>query len=105
MTAVASGGTVRALARLVLEKRAARRADALRSVPLPTETLHQLAEELAKSSHDDRLLLRGIRRRRADLLPTAAVILATLVDELRLDGITVCDWGLREGVLLGALED
>jgi exopolyphosphatase/guanosine-5'-triphosphate,3'-diphosphate pyrophosphatase len=47
--------------------------------------------------------MRGVRRRRADLLPTGALVLSTLVDELGLEGLTICDWGLREGVLLDAL--
>jgi exopolyphosphatase/pppGpp-phosphohydrolase len=44
-----------------------------------------------------------MRRGRADLVPTGAVVLATVVSELGLDGLTICDWGLREGVMLDAL--
>ena len=54
-------------------------------------------------SHAERLRMRGIRRRRADLLPTGALILQTVSEELGLDGFTVCDWGLREGILLNDL--
>jgi exopolyphosphatase/guanosine-5'-triphosphate,3'-diphosphate pyrophosphatase len=102
--AIAAGGTVRALARLVVERRAKHSADSLNSVELDSKTLRKLAEELIDSSHDERLLMRGIRRRRADLLPAGAVILQSLVEELSLESLRVCDWGLREGILLGALE-
>jgi exopolyphosphatase/guanosine-5'-triphosphate,3'-diphosphate pyrophosphatase len=45
----------------------------------------------------------GMRRRRVDLLPVGALVLATLAEELHLDGYTLTDWGLREGVLLEAV--
>jgi exopolyphosphatase/guanosine-5'-triphosphate,3'-diphosphate pyrophosphatase len=46
----------------------------------------------------------GMGRRRADLIPTGAVILDTVVAELALRGLTLSDWGLREGVILEAFE-
>jgi exopolyphosphatase/guanosine-5'-triphosphate,3'-diphosphate pyrophosphatase len=45
----------------------------------------------------------GMRRRRIDLLPIGALVLATLAEVLDLDGYTLTDWGLREGVLLEAV--
>jgi exopolyphosphatase/guanosine-5'-triphosphate,3'-diphosphate pyrophosphatase len=103
--AIAAGGTVRALARLVAEGRSARRASALNSVVLDRETLGQLADELARSNHRERMNLRGMRRNRVDLLPTGAVILEAVADALRVKSIRVCDWGLREGILLGSFDD
>jgi exopolyphosphatase/pppGpp-phosphohydrolase len=41
-----------------------------------------------------------MRRRRADLLPTGGLVLTTLAEVLDLEGYTLTDWGLREGVLL-----
>ncbi len=99
---IATGGAVRALARLVAEGDAShsRRAAPL---TLSRDELRALGKRLAASTHAERLAMRGMRRRRADLLPAAAVILTTLVDELGLGEFVVCDWGLREGVLLDAL--
>jgi exopolyphosphatase/guanosine-5'-triphosphate,3'-diphosphate pyrophosphatase len=59
---------------------------------------------LSRSSQDERMRLPGMSRRRADLVPTGAVILDTVVAALRLRGLTVSDWGLREGVILETLE-
>lgn len=100
--AVAAGGTARSLARLVVEQRD-HRAQLAEGVMLSRDQLASLASLLAKSSHAERLRMRGIRRRRADLLPTGALILQTVSEELGLDGFTVCDWGLREGILLNDL--
>jgi len=71
-------------------------------VRLSRDTLSQHAKDLGRSTHDERLRMRGMRRRRAVLLPTGAVILESLAEELDIDAITVCGWGLREGILLEA---
>jgi exopolyphosphatase/guanosine-5'-triphosphate,3'-diphosphate pyrophosphatase len=100
--AIAAGGTARALARLVVEE-GGRGARSVWPFPLPAARLAALRDHLVPSTHRQRLRMRGIRRGRADLLPTGALVLATVVDELGLDGLTICDWGLREGVMLEAL--
>ena len=53
--------------------------------------------------HAERLALPGIDEKRADLLPTGAVVMATVLERLSLPGLMICDWGLREGVILDAL--
>jgi exopolyphosphatase/guanosine-5'-triphosphate,3'-diphosphate pyrophosphatase len=99
--ALAAGGTARALARLLAEReRGARLSGPL---PLAAERLFELRDRLVASSHRERLRMRGVRRGRADLLPTGGVVLATVADALGLEGFTVSDWGLREGVILEAL--
>jgi exopolyphosphatase/guanosine-5'-triphosphate,3'-diphosphate pyrophosphatase len=102
--AVAAGGTVRALARVADERRTRRQSSQSPAPHLPLAELKALEQELVSSSHDERLALRGMRKRRADLVATAAVVLTTLADLLDLDAYTVCDWSLREGLLLEALE-
>jgi exopolyphosphatase/guanosine-5'-triphosphate,3'-diphosphate pyrophosphatase len=96
---IATGGTARALAHLV-EERAPRPAAGVR---LRIDALRELGKQLARSSHEERLRMRGIRRRRADLLPTGAAVLETVLDALGADSVVVCDWGLREGIMLDAL--
>lgn len=101
---VVAGGTPRAIARLV----AAERSGSQPADPLPLELdledLRDIGDRLVRSTHEERLEMPGIRRRRADLLATGAVILESVADTLGLDRFTFCDWGLREGVLLDLLE-
>jgi phosphohistidine phosphatase SixA len=104
LRAVATGGTVRALGRLLNERRASRKPSREGAVRLSLDALRELSQRLVKSSHDERVAMRGVRRRRADLLPAGAIILETLAEELGIDAFTVCDWGLRQGVLLDALQ-
>jgi exopolyphosphatase/guanosine-5'-triphosphate,3'-diphosphate pyrophosphatase len=99
--ALAAGGTARALARLLAEREG--RARLSGALPLPADALAELRERLVGSSHRERIRMRGVRRGRADLLPTGAVVLSAVADVLGLEGFTVSDWGLREGVILEAL--
>jgi exopolyphosphatase/guanosine-5'-triphosphate,3'-diphosphate pyrophosphatase len=106
---IASGGTVRALARLALglyrPLGASGRSSSLpvNQVELPAGQLHELADQLATLDLDARLALPGIQSRRAPLLPIGAVVLSTLVERLGLQRLVVSEWGLREGAVIGAL--
>jgi exopolyphosphatase/guanosine-5'-triphosphate,3'-diphosphate pyrophosphatase len=99
---VATGGTVRALARL-LAARGTHQPAALTGFVVRTGQIQKLAHELVGSTYEERRHTPGMRRDRAELLPTGALVLATALEELGLRGLRVCDWGLREGVLLEAL--
>jgi broad specificity phosphatase PhoE len=101
--AVASGGTIGALARRVIVRRTGANGQSIQGLEIPAAELAELADELARSTHEERLRTPGIDERRADLLPTGALILAALVEQLGLPHLTVSDWGLRESVILEAL--
>jgi exopolyphosphatase/guanosine-5'-triphosphate,3'-diphosphate pyrophosphatase len=100
---VASGGTARALGRLVVGLRGMRPARSINQLHVATSELRAVAKHLLATPRAARLRLPGMRRRRVDLLPTGALVLATLAETLDLDGYTLTDWGLREGVLLEAV--
>jgi exopolyphosphatase/guanosine-5'-triphosphate,3'-diphosphate pyrophosphatase len=100
---VASGGTARALGRLVVGLRGMRPARSINQLEVPTSELRAVARHLMATPRAARLRLPGMRRRRVDLLPTGALVLATVAETLGLEGYTLTDWGLREGVLLEAL--
>jgi broad specificity phosphatase PhoE len=99
---IASGGTIRALARVALAE-AGRDPEAFRGLFVPADELREIERRLVRSTQAERLRMPGMQRRRADLAPTGAVVLRTVVEELGLSGLTVSDWGLREGVILEAL--
>lgn len=97
---VAAGGTARALGDLAVGLRGLDALQSINELVLPTTELREITERLVSSSHEDRLRMPGMRSRRADLLPTGGLILVTIAEVLGLDGYTICDWGLREGILL-----
>ena len=100
---IAAGGTVRALARLLLGVPDEAPTADLRGLLVSADDFDGLARRLARSSHAERLEIPGIDEKRADLLPTGAVVMATVLARLSLPGLMICDWGLREGVILNAL--
>lgn len=104
---IASGGTVRALARLALSLHrtppTSGGSPPVNQVELPAGQLRELAERLESLDIDARLALPGIQARRAPLLPVGAIVLSTLVDLLGLQGLVVSEWGLREGAVIDAL--
>lgn len=103
--AIATGGTVRALARVLRarERPGSSRGDVPFAQPVSRKELKALCRDLVASSHAERLAMRGVRRQRADLLPTGALVLDTLAEALEIESFTICDWGLRQGVILDAL--
>lgn len=96
---VVAGGTVRAMAKVVRANRALA-STGIAGCAISRWDMVALAVALASASHAERLDMPGVSARRADLLPTGAIILASLLDTLDLPELLVCDWGLREGVLL-----
>jgi broad specificity phosphatase PhoE len=96
-----SGGTGRALAKLVLAKRDRETKESVCGVSILRVELEALAEELRTATHEERIGMPAMRAPRADLLPTGAIILTQLLESLDLPELLVSDWGLREGVLLG----
>ncbi len=100
---IAAGGTARAFARLAVARRGLRASGSIDHVEIPVEELAQLTRELVRSDHDERLAFPGIRKNRADLLPAGGLVLTALAEALGIEAYTVCDWGLREGVVLEAL--
>jgi exopolyphosphatase/guanosine-5'-triphosphate,3'-diphosphate pyrophosphatase len=70
---------------------------------VPSAELRAISRHLVATPRAARLRLPGMRRRRVDLLPVGALVLAALAEQLDLEGYTLTDWGLREGVLLEAV--
>ena len=101
--AVAAGGTARSLGRLVVGLRGMRPARSINQLFVPTSELRAIARHLVATPRAARLRMPGMRRRRVDLLPVGTLVLATLAEVLELEGYTLTDWGLREGVLLEAV--
>lgn len=100
---VAAGGTARTLARMLAAQRGEDSRGGAMPLVLARKELRVLVKRLLRASHEERLAMPGISRRRADLLPTGALVILSVVELLGLEDITLCDWGLREGVLIDTI--
>lgn len=99
---VAVGGTVRALARVVAAEERTWLPATLNQFPITSGEIAGLRDRLSDMDVDERADVPGMKSKRADRAHVAATILATALEALGLDGFTLSDWGLREGVLLEA---
>jgi len=105
---VLSGGTARALARMVVARAkpyAGRAQWCVNQVELSTSQVAETAEMLARMDLRQRLKLPGVSASRAPALPLGACILQAVAEELNVGHYVVSEWGLREGTLLEVLSD
>lgn len=96
---VGVGGTVRAVARILAARRGGSQVET-RGVFVERPELAALGRELAGMDLAARERIAGVTKRRAELLPAGIEILVTALSLLRAEGFTLCDWGLREGIVL-----
>lgn len=69
---------------------------------LKRDTLRKQLQRLSSVSLEERKTFAGLHPKRADLIIGGAVILLTLMEELRQEELLVSDRGLRYGLLLGS---
>jgi len=104
--AVGTSGTLNDLVRMAVALRSGEATlpastNALRATRAELEALH-LRILTAKTS--ERRRMPGLEEpRRAELLPAGSSLLVTALDLFDLDGLTVSDWALREGIVLDAV--
>ena len=93
-----AGGTAKALARLLAPKK-----HSVAGMTLSAESLWSLRDRLATASVKEKLALPGMVARRAGVIGAGAVVLSCLVSMLRVPGLIVSEWGVREGIILEAV--
>jgi exopolyphosphatase/guanosine-5'-triphosphate,3'-diphosphate pyrophosphatase len=96
---IGTSGTIQALGALAVGARAGQAADG-RRVVVSAGALRRLRDKLVDLTLEERLSLSGLDPRRADLAHVGAVLLDTLLDRLGADELTLCDFALREGLVL-----
>ena len=101
-TCVAAGGTVKALARLMIASDAA--AGRVNGLDLAAVDVEALGQMLLVEGQRRRRRIPGMDGHRVDVLGAGTLVLASLLRRLGLGAITVSEWGLREGVILEAVE-
>jgi exopolyphosphatase / guanosine-5'-triphosphate,3'-diphosphate pyrophosphatase len=72
----------------------------LRNLRVPAKQIHRFRKQITELTLEERLRVPGIDPRRADLVVAGAVLLDTLLRELRATELTLCDLALREGLVL-----
>lgn len=95
---IGTSGTIHALATLASER--LREGGDLRNRRIPVKAFSRVRKLLTSLTLDERLALPGLDPRRADVTVAGAVLLDTLLADLDTDALTLCDFALREGLVL-----
>jgi exopolyphosphatase/guanosine-5'-triphosphate,3'-diphosphate pyrophosphatase len=95
---IGTSGTIHALG--VLASAPLRDGGDLRNRKIPTKALGRVRRLLTSLTLEERLALPGLDPRRADVTVAGAVLLDTVLAALGADSLTLCDFALREGLVL-----
>jgi exopolyphosphatase/pppGpp-phosphohydrolase len=77
--------------------------DTMHHARIPANDLRAVREELVRNDMRHRLRMPGLDARRVDLIVAGAILVDTLLQELGAEEITLCDFALREGLVLDFL--
>jgi exopolyphosphatase/guanosine-5'-triphosphate,3'-diphosphate pyrophosphatase len=99
---IGTSGTILSIGSMVIGEAVSD--DALHHRVLSARQLHKLRKKVVALDLDQRLNLSGLDPRRADLIVAGAVLLDTIVRRLGADEITLCDFSLREGLVLDFIQ-
>lgn len=94
---IGTSGTILTLGELARGQRAS---DGVRNLRVTAKALRRLRRQLTGTTLIDRLKMPGLDPKRADLAVAGAVVLDTLLEELGATEFTLCDYALREGLIL-----
>jgi exopolyphosphatase/guanosine-5'-triphosphate,3'-diphosphate pyrophosphatase len=97
---IGTSGTILALGAMAHQMETGEVAEVLHHVTVRADTLRDLRERLVAADLRGRLKMPGIDAKRADIIVAGAVILDTILRRLGAKDLVLCEWALREGLLL-----
>jgi exopolyphosphatase/guanosine-5'-triphosphate,3'-diphosphate pyrophosphatase len=101
---VGTSGTILALGSLAHAAAAGSPPESLHHLTVSAAALHDLRKRLVASTLKDRRRLPAMDERRADIIVAGAVVLDTLLESVQAKEVVLCEWALREGMLIDYLE-
>src|SRR5687767_4321864 len=100
---IGTSGTILSLGTVASADRR-RASDEIRNLRVPAKQIHRLRKDLTDRSIGERMKIPGLDPRRADLIVSGAVLLDTILQKLDATEITLCDFALREGLVLDYIQ-
>ncbi len=97
---VGTSGTILALGALALTQMGEPPKGPLHHVSVPRDAIREVRRRLVASSLKERLQMPGLDRQRADIIVAGAVVLDELLEHTGAAEVLLCEWALREGLLL-----
>jgi exopolyphosphatase / guanosine-5'-triphosphate,3'-diphosphate pyrophosphatase len=100
---IGTSGTILSLGAVASAERR-RNGDDLRNLRVSAKQIHRLRKDVIARSISERMKLPGMDPRRADLVVAGGVLLDTILSRLDASEITLCDFALREGLVLDYIQ-
>jgi exopolyphosphatase/guanosine-5'-triphosphate,3'-diphosphate pyrophosphatase len=97
---IGTSGTILALGAMAHQMETGVRGQSLHHVTVGADALRELRERLVAADLRGRLKMPGIDAQRADIIVAGAVILDAILGGLGAKELVLCEWALREGLLL-----
>ncbi len=97
---VGTSGTILCLGAMALGLQGRRPEGTLHHVTVSREAIHEVRRRLVASDLKQRQRTPGLDRRQADILVAGAVVVDQLLEGLGAREVLLCEWALREGILL-----
>lgn len=100
---VGTAGTIREFGRLAVALAGEPVPRKIRGLVVTRDQLEVAYTRLVAVPLEERMRLPGVSEKRADLLPAGGMVVLATLEAFAEERLQLCDWGLREGVLLEAL--
>jgi exopolyphosphatase / guanosine-5'-triphosphate,3'-diphosphate pyrophosphatase len=100
---IGTSGTILSLGAVASAERR-RASDDLRNLRVPSKQIRRLRKEVTERSISERMKLPGLDPRRADLIVAGGILLDEILRRLDASEITLCDFALREGLVLDYIQ-
>ena len=100
---IGTSGTILSLGTVASAERR-RTSDDVRNLRVSAKQIHRLRKEVTERGISERMKLPGLDPRRADLVVAGGVLLDTILGRLGASDITLCDFALREGLVLDYIQ-
>ena len=97
---IGTSGTILSLGALALSEDGITDPEALRNRRVPAKTIHRIRKRLSGVDLEARLQMDALDPRRADIAVAGSILLDTILRRLGAEDLTLCDYALREGLVL-----
>ena len=97
---IGTSGTIEALASMIFAINKNKIPKSLTSKTFNHLELRKLSDSiLSAKTKEDRMKLKGMEEKRADILPAGLLILLKIFEKFKIDVITISEYALREGIV------
>ena len=100
---IGSSGTLEDIGRMVAERREHDVPTSLNQLSFTRDEFLPLYRQILASTSTERLRLAGLETRRVDLIGAGVIFLETAMELFGFEEMTICEWALREGIVLEAI--